>query len=403
MGALLAARAQTEVMRGALRQAYLDAATADLSGGARTTGVRWWLKFCLYGRQTSPVTQLTAQSHLADKLQAEQMLMDFVLWLALCRPSGQPVSAKSIAKYVSQVRSWHLRTQRTHLCGDLDYSVIRDLLRGVARTIEQPEAMRRFGVRTQDLAKALGAHLDTSSREGSMWAAALSTAFCGLLRGAEFGLQDGEAFLQSRHLTRADVSFRLDKGGKEYMVLMIRPAKKAPGQRKSVPLLIAAGGTLLDPVRAMRQMIDLDPVAEADKASTPLFRRAGRAIRVSETRGMVQKLMGALGLDPKRFGAHSLRIGGATAALAAGMSAAAIRAAGRWSSDIYQIYCRLSRESAAGVATVIGSTSFEDLERGVQFVDEELMLTAAEMPSGGVSSFVEQDLIDDAWGVEDED
>ena len=403
MGALLAARAQTEVMRGALRQAYLDAATADLSGGARTTGVRWWLKFCLYGRQTSPVTQLTAQSHLADKLQAEQMLMDFVLWLALCRPSGQPVSAKSIAKYVSQVRSWHLRTQRTHLCGDLDYSVIRDLLRGVARTIEQPEAMRRFGVRTQDLAKALGAHLDTSSREGSMWAAALSTAFCGLLRGAEFGLQDGEAFLQARHLTRADVSFRLDKGGKEYMVLMIRPAKKAPGQRKSVPLLIAAGGTLLDPVRAMRQMIDLDPVAEADKASTPLFRRAGRGIRVSETRSMVQKLMGALGLDPKRFGAHSLRIGGATAALAAGMSAAAIRAAGRWSSDIYQIYCRLSRESAAGVATVIGSTSFEDLERGVQFVDEELMLTAAEMPSGGVSSFVEQDLIDDAWGVEDED
>ena len=95
--------------------------------------------------------------------------------------------------------------------------------------------------------------------------------------------------------------------------------------------------------------------------------------------------------------------GGATAALAAGMSAAAIRAAGRWSSDIYQIYCRLSRESAAGVATVIGSTSFEDLERGVQFVDEELMLTAAEMPSGGVSSFVEQDLIDDAWGVEDDD
>ena len=150
MSALLAARAQTDVMRSALRQAYLDAATADLSGGARTTGVRWWLKFCLYGRNTSPVTQLTAQSHLADKLQAEQMLMDFVLWLALCRPSGKPVSAKSIAKYVSQVRSWHLRTQRTHLCGDLDYSVIRDLLRGVARNIEQPAAMRRFGVRTQD-------------------------------------------------------------------------------------------------------------------------------------------------------------------------------------------------------------------------------------------------------------
>ena len=159
----------------------------------------------------------------------------------------------------------------------------------------------------------------------------------------------------------------------------------------------------MDPVRLMHQIIDLDPVAEADRASTPLFRRSGRSIRVSETRGMVQRLMGLLGLDPRRFGAHSLRIGGATAALAAGMSAAAIRAAGRWSSDIYQIYCRLSRESAAGVATVIGSTPFEDLERGVQFVDEELMLTADEMPTGGVSSFVEQDLLDDAWDGEGED
>ena len=159
----------------------------------------------------------------------------------------------------------------------------------------------------------------------------------------------------------------------------------------------------MDPVRLMHRMIDLDPVAEVDRASTPLFRRSGRSIRVSETRSMVQRLMGLLGLDPRRFGAHSLRIGGATAALAAGMSAAAIRAAGRWSSDIYQIYCRLSRESAAGVATVIGSTAFEDLERGVQFADEELMLTVDEMPTGGVSSFVEQDLIDDAWDGGDDD
>jgi hypothetical protein len=390
-------------VRGALRQAYLDAATADLSGGARTTGVRWWLKFCLYGRNTSPTTHLTAQSHLAEKLEAEQMLMDFVLWLAMCRPSGRPVSARSIAKYVSQVRSWHLRTQRTHLCGDLDYSVIRDLLRGVARKIEQPLPVRRFGVRTQDLSEALRAHLDTSSREGSMWAAALATAFCGLLRGAEFGVQDGVTFTPSLHLTRADVSFRRGADGIEYMVLMIRPAKKAPGQRKSVPLLIAAGGSLLDPVRLMHRMLDLDPVAEVDKASTPLFRRVGRAIRVGEVRAMVQTLMRRLGLDPRRFGAHSLRIGGATAALAAGMSAAAIRAAGRWSSDIYLIYCRLSKESAAGVATVIGSTPFQDLERGVQFVDEELMLTAEELPRGSVSGFVEQDLLDDAWGAEDAD
>ena len=171
-----------------------------------------------------------------------------------------------------------------------------------------------------------------------------------------------------------------------------------------MPLLIAAGGSLLDPVRLMHRMIELDPVPADQAALTPLFRRAsGSSIRVREVRGMVQQLMATLGLDPRRFGAHSLRIGGATAALAAGMSAAAIRAAGRWSSDVYRIYCRLSRQSAAGVATTIGSTAFEDLERGVQFVDDELVLTAGEMPYGPSESFIERDLLLDAWGDEEID
>ena len=400
--ALLHARQQTDAARSALRQTYIDAATADLSGGARTTGVRWWLKFCIYGRTTSPVTHILAGSQWAEKLEAEQLLVDFVLWLALCRPSGRPISARSIAKYVGQVRAWHLRTQRTHLCGDLDYSAIRDVLRGVERMVPQPARMQRFGVRTQDLALALELHLDTSTVEGSMWAAALSTGFCGLLRGCELGVQDSESWTASKHLTRADVSFKTAADGTTYMVIIMRPAKKGPGQGKDVPLLIAEGGTLLDPVKLMRRMLKSDPVAKAEEATTPLFSRRGRAISVREIRGMVQTLMARLGLDKARFGAHSLRIGGATAALAAGMSAAAIRAAGRWSSDIYRIYCRLSKESAAGVATAIGSTPFEDLERGVQFADEELMLTVDEMPAMGESGFVERDLLEDAWGDEDD-
>lgn len=396
-------RGQTSEMRSSIRQTYLDAATADRSGGAKTTGVRWWLKFCLYGRSVSPVTHLHANSEFADKLAAEQLLMDFVLWLATCRPSGKPVSAKSIAKYVGQVRAWHLRTQCTHLCGDLDYSRLRDVLRGVERLIKQPQALRRFGVRTQDLQMAIAMHLATSSREGAMWAAALSTAFCGLLRGCELGLQDGETFDPTRHLTRADCKFRVSKqDGTLYMVLTMRPAKKGPGQQKTVPLLIAAGGTLLDPVRLMQRYFELHPVSAEVEAITPLFSRRGQAITVREIRGLVQELMRRLGLDPRRYGAHSLRIGGATAALAAGMSPATIRAAGRWSSEIYRLYCRLSRQSAAGVATTIGSTAFEDLERGITFVDEELMLTADEVPFGNLSSFIERDLQEDAWEGEDE-
>ena len=85
--------------------------------------------------------------------------------------------------------------------------------------------------------------------------------------------------------------------------------------------------------------------------------------------------MAACGLDPARFGAHSLRIGGATAALAAGLSPAAIRAAGRWGSDIWAVYTRNTRETAFSLSSVVGSTAFHDTERGVEFVDEELIYT----------------------------
>ena len=385
---------QTASERGSLRTLYLNAAVRDRQGGARSTGVRWWLKFCIFGRSTHPTTRLTASSSLEAKLEAEQLLMDFAIWLATCRPSGRPVSAKSIAKYISEVRAWHLRTTRTHLTGDLDYSAINGLIRGLSRELPQPVQRRRWGVRTQDLAEALRTKLSAPTATASAWTALLSTSFCGLMRAAEVAVQSGEPFDAQYNLTRSDVSFKVDEKGVEYMVVMMRPSKQYPGARKDIPLLIQSGGTLLDPVKAVRRMIELDPVPADEMATTPLFRLRGKAISVPQVRAMVKVLMQSIGLDQSRYGAHSLRIGGATAALAAGLSPATIRAAGRWSSDIYVIYCRISKESAASVATCIGSTPFEDLERGAQFVGEEMVLSAWEAPSA-VELFVEKSLVDD--------
>ena len=67
---------------------------------------------------------------------------------------------------------------------------------------------------------------------------------------------------------------------------------------------------------------------------------------MANIRRVVKWLMAEIGLDPARFGAHSLRIGGATAALAAGFTPAQIRLLGRWSSDVAEIYMRMSRQAA---------------------------------------------------------
>ena len=82
----------------------------------------------------------------------------------------------------------------------------------------------------------------------------------------------------------------------------------------------------------------------------------------------------------------------------AGLSPQAIRAAGRWCSEIYRIYCRVSRQAAAALGGVIGSTAFEDVEREA-FVDEELTYTGAASATG--YGFIEQELV--AATVEDMD
>ena len=150
---------------------------------------------------------------------------------------------------------------------------------------------------------------------------------------------------------------------------------------------MVGGGTLVDPIAELELVLELDPVAEERRSVTPLFRDdAGAAFRRSDVSRAVKSLMQAIGLDPACFGAHSLRIGGATAALAAGVHPSIIRITGRWSSDIWQIYARLSKQSALGVSQVIGSTPFDDCERG-EFMSEELELMPEEMASLGDAHF----------------
>ena len=376
LSALQSARKASTDQLAALRQKFLSAATVDGTGGLQTTGVRWWLKYVVLGRRCLPFTHLTAGSSFEEKLAAENMLLDFALWLVLERPSGRRISARSAAKYVSQVRAWHLRTFRTHLCGDLDYSAMRDTLRGVCRLVQQPAKRQRFGIRTQDLATAMRRRLRGGTAADANWRAALATGFCGLLRAAEFAMQAGETFDAAKHLTRADVTFRRTRAGKEYVILQMRPAKRRTGEGKTVPLMLASGGTLVDPVKELKKLFEADPVPRAEWASTPLFRNEdGSALRVAQVRAVVKVLMGGLGLDPRRFGAHSLRIGGASAGLAGKLEEQTLRAAGRWQSDAADLYIRASKEAMMNIAIVIGSTPFEDLERGV-FMDEELMVTS---------------------------
>ena len=83
----------------------LLAAVADRSGGARATGVRHWLKYNIYGLGLPPIQHLSNSATTEEKLEAEMRLMNFVVWLVTCMPSGRTISVESARKYVGQVIS----------------------------------------------------------------------------------------------------------------------------------------------------------------------------------------------------------------------------------------------------------------------------------------------------------
>ena len=128
-------------------------------------------------------------------------------------------------------------------------------------------------------------------------------------------------------------------------------------------MLLTSGDKFLDPVKALKELFERDPVPRDSRASTPLFRGAdGAAFSTARIRGLVKWMVAADGGDPTLYGAHSLRIGGATAALAAGVSALVIKAMGRWGSDVFEIYAHLSDRAARSFGRDVTSVDYEEVQ-----------------------------------------
>ena len=69
----------------------------------------------------------------------------------------------------------------------------------------------------------------------------------------------------------------------------------------------------------------------------------------------LRKGLQSAGLDMSQFSGHSLCIGAATSAVAAGVPDHLIKTLGRWCSEAYHLYIHTARESLLGVAPLIGT------------------------------------------------
>lgn len=331
--------------------------------------MRWWFVFMCYVMFADPMPAAAAMCDYSMMVVYEDFLEDYCIWLTEAQPGGRGINSRSVAKYISSVRGWYRRARRAVLGLGASAGRIADICRGYARLVPQPPTLERYGVAPARLVEAwlaLGCSL--------MWRACTALALVGLMRGCEVALTEGEEFESDQHLTVDDVteairSIRLRMRKRKDM-RMLR------GKHDEVIIPDAPEGAHLDAAALLRAWVQ--ERRRRHGVLGPLFCHAdGSAITVAEVRDMVKSLMAAIGLDPRHFGAHSLRIGGATAALASGVPPALIRLMGRWSSDVYLIYCRMSVQAAMGVGQSIMTADVHTLEEG--FHEEHLELTRAEV------------------------
>ena len=184
-----------------------------------------------------------------------------------------------------------------------------------------------------------------------LWAAML-TAFFGFLRVSEYTSTHSSSYDPTCTLCCWDVSIPEDNG--TAIDLQIKASKTDPF-RAGVTVRLAENKSLLCPVEALIKFSEVHPSQHG-----PLFTFKNGSYLTRNS------LMTAL----KRFkpdnipniSSHSFRIGAATTAAAAGYPRWLIQALGRWSSDCYKIYLRVTDNTKKLVSESMAWATITDME-----------------------------------------
>ena len=157
------------------------------------------------------------------------------------------------------------------------------------------------------------------------------------------------------------------------MIDIVNSKARGAERFRKMPMHLPVSGALLSPGRALHYLVEvIDAVPPSARALTPLFRvpSTNAILSVAAVRLTLRRCMAAIGLDGTAYGAHSLRIGGATAMAWLQYPAEAIQVRGRWRSDAYLRYLRERRVDDRRFAAGIASAETDDYEADYVRIDE---------------------------------
>ena len=292
------------------------------------TGLNRYQRFCeTAGKPTIPTS--------------EDTLLLFTAHLAT-----EGITSSIIKVYLSALRSFHVAAGKHEEFAKQLTPRLQQVIKGIRKeqAITTPPRTRlpitidiMIGIQSV-LAQQPGKYFNLM-----LWAACCM-AFFGFLRSSEFTVPSQNQFDPSVHLTLSDIS--LDNRHQPQIVHITIKQSKTDPFRQGVTLSLGCTSHEICPVRAIVPFLG----ARGNKPG-PLFILRNDKMLTREMFGSaLDRILTQLHLNKEHFNTHSFRIGAATSAKQAGMSDIHIKMLGRWRSDAYQRYVRMSPTDLAGLS-----------------------------------------------------
>ena len=225
-----------------------------------------------------------------------------------------------------------------------DYLRLYLLMRGIKRSQGRSRSLPKRLPITPSLLRIIKDNLFNSSRlfeDKIMIWAAITTAFFGFLRISEYTSHKKSAHDPSTTLLFTDIAI-----SNHSAAVHIKTSKTDPF-RHGVTVRLQENNTDICPVHALRAYIAIHPTQTG-----PLFRFRNNSFL---TRSDINKILKSTSNDAANISSHSLRIGAASTAAAMGYPKYLIQSMGRWSSDCFRRYIRISdntiRNASRAMAT----------------------------------------------------
>ncbi len=168
-----------------------------------------------------------------------------------------------------------------------------------------------------------------------------------------FILTRNQVFVRDRH-GRATRSFKKARS----IGIFLSGAKNDPDSIGSMRVLEKSGDPIICPVKAV---LELKRVTKQIPQGEPLCMFSKHeGITRREVDRVIKKTVACKGGRPSNYSTHSLRSGGATTMYKAGVEPMTIQQLGRWKSDTYKLYTRLSSEQLGKVTRAMLAAEEKD-------------------------------------------